>query len=362
MSTVINLQGKQSWNLEQQLSEQDKFLRVPIAVLGKWKHPEYGEVEFSQKDFDEIITNYQSDAVGYEPPLFVGHPNNLLTEEGAPSVGFLEKLYQKDNVLYGLFEPVDELTFKEVEKGSYRYSSAEVIRNAFSKRTGENIGTVLRGAALTNRPFLTGMPKVEALHQQFSEKESDQVTFLIPLESKTMTTEQQLNQPLVEEKEVAEAVKAKSTASKEEQVVTGVSSVEVHNLSEKLVNITVAYEDLKKKYEMLEQNLSEATSRLNSRDQEIMLERLQHLNVSSETKETFSEVLKTGSLSREQINQFWEKLQKTAQANQQRYSEQQGSVDAEAIATETSFVNPYARVIEQNEEIYSDLRKSRFQR
>lgn len=360
MSTVINLQGKQGWNLEQQLSEQDKFLRVPIAVLGKWKHPEYGEVEFSQKDFDEIITNYQSDAVGYEPPLFVGHPNNLLTEEGAPSVGFLEKLYQDDNVLYGLFEPVDEQTFKEVERGSYRYSSAEVIRNAFSKRTGENIGTVLRGAALTNRPFLTGMPKVEALHQQFSEKESDQVTFLIPLESKTMTTEQQQTQPLVAEKEVA--VQEKLVARKEEAAVAGVSPVEVHNLSEKLVNMTVAYEDLKKKYEMLEQNLSEATSRLNARDQEIMLERLQHLNVSSETKETFSEVLKTGSLSREQINQFWEKLQKTARANQERYSEQQGSVDAEAIATETSFVNPYLKVIEQNEEIYSELRKSRFQR
>lgn len=360
MSTVINLQGKQGWNLEQQLSEQDKFLRVPIAVLGKWKHPEYGEVEFSQKDFDEIITNYQSDAVGYEPPLFVGHPNNLLTEEGAPSVGFLEKLYQDDNVLYGLFEPVDEQTFKEVERGSYRYSSAEVIRNAFSKRTGENIGTVLRGAALTNRPFLTGMPKVEALHQQFSEKESDQVTFLIPLESKTMTTEQQQTQPLVAEKEVA--VQEKPVARKEEAAVAGVSPVEVHNLSEKLVNMTVAYEDLKKKYEMLEQKLSEATNRLNDRDQEIILERLQHLNVSSETKETFSEVLKTGSLSREQINQFWEKLQKTARANQERYSEQQGSVDAEAIANETSFVNPYLKVIEQNEEIYSELRKSRFQR
>ncbi|MFM6056352.1 MAG: phage protease, partial [Sphaerospermopsis kisseleviana] len=127
--------------------------------------------------------------MGYEPPLFLGHPTDNTTVEGAPSVAFLEKLYQESDTLYGLYDPVDDKAYQEAAKGAYRYSSAEVSRNAVSKKTGQSIGTVLRGAALTNRPFLTGMPRVEAVTQQFSESVENNLTILFPLTTeKEMTT------------------------------------------------------------------------------------------------------------------------------------------------------------------------------
>jgi pterin-4a-carbinolamine dehydratase len=140
------------------------FAKVPVATLGSWKHPVYKTVSFTQTDYDQIIQNFSDGVLGFEPPLFLGHPLNTSTLEGAPAEGFLTELTQEGNELFGLYEIVDDQTYADLQKGKYRYASAEILRQ-HKDHQGKQKGTVLFGHALTNRPFVPNLPKVETLSQ-----------------------------------------------------------------------------------------------------------------------------------------------------------------------------------------------------
>lgn len=145
------------------------FFVVPILTLGHWDHEWYGDVEFEQADFDQIITNFTNRAAGYEPALYVGHPS-MLDAGGRPAAGFLEVLVQNEDVLWGVFAAVNEQVYMDTKKGIYRYSSAELTGNSIHRQTREELGIVLTGCALTNEPFLTNMPAVQVFSQPDSKK------------------------------------------------------------------------------------------------------------------------------------------------------------------------------------------------
>lgn len=334
MGNFIELKENNGWGL-QVLSEASKrYLKVPIAVLGQWQHPEYGSVQFNQKDFDNMLQNWSENIAGYEPPLFLGHPNNDTTTEGAPSVGFLEKLYQEDSTLFGLFDPVDDQVFNDVDKGAYRYSSAEVYRNAFSKTTAEPVGTLLRGAALTNRPYLTGMPRVETIHQQFSEQPLNNVTFLFPLTTEIMSTE-----PI--------------TSSEATTAVA--SNDQYQKLSEKVVDLTILVEGLQAKLTLAEQKLSENAALLEKQEKAAFIARLNALNVNADTKQIFSEMIIDGYLSGAALAAKFEKLENQSSENVQSFSEPKGSVTPQPM--EEEIVNPYQKVIEQHAQVLSERKR-----
>lgn len=306
-----------------------KLLKVPIATIGSWVHPEYGEVKFSQEDFSQIVGNWSNNIAGYEPPLFLGHPTDINSVEGAPSVGFLEKLYQEGSVLYGLFDPVDDKVFNDVAKGSYRYSSAELSRNALSKETGESIGTLLRGAALTNRPFLTGLPRVEAVYQQFSEQQPESnLTFLFHL----------------------------NTMSNSFETTAAASSVSVseQKLAEVAADLTLKLEELSKKLEATELKLSEANTEIDRLTSESTLKQVSLLNISSDTKQVFSELLP--SLSKQQRQEQLEKLIKLSEGNSLKFNEPQGQSKPD---TSDQPSNPYEDIIKRNQQVFADLQKAK---
>lgn len=306
-----------------------KLLKVPIATIGSWVHPEYGEVKFSQEDFSQIVGNWSNNIAGYEPPLFLGHPTDINSVEGAPSVGFLEKLYQEGSVLYGLFDPVDDKVFNDVAKGSYRYSSAELSRNALSKETGESIGTLLRGAALTNRPFLTGLPRVEAVYQQFSEQQPESnLTFLFHLNTMSNSFETTAAAPSV--------------------------SVSEQKLAEVAADLTLKLEELSKKLEATELKLSEANSEIDRLTSESTLKQVSLLNISSDTKQVFSELLP--SLSKQQRQEQLEKLIKLSEGNSLKFNEPQGQSKPDTFDQPS---NPYEDIIKRNQQVFAELHKAK---
>lgn len=329
---------KGQWGIKQVFSEQKNYLKVPIAVLGEWFHPEYGQVKFDQTDFDSMLKNWDGNVVGYEPPLFLGHPIDNTTVEGAPSVAFLERLYQESDTLYGLYDPVDDKAYQEAAKGAYRYSSAEVSRNAVNKKTGQPIGTVLRGAALTNRPFLTGMPRVEAVTQQFSESVENNLTILFPL-----TTEKEMT----------------TTTTQLENTEADLQT-QYQALSEKVIALTLTVEGLNTKLVTTEQKLSEANARLEKQDEETLLAKVALLNISAESKETFSEMIRTGGLSPEQREKFWNMYQAQSDNNVQLFSEPKGTVDSDAVNPDAPAPNPYASVIAANNQILAERQSRRY--
>ena len=150
--------------LSDESPQQSRFAQVPIAVIGKWYHPTYGQVEFTQQDFDQIKTNFENNTLGFEPPLSLGHENpNSDSIDGLPSEGIPKELYQEGNALYGFYHINDEQLYEDIKNKKYRYASPEYVKNFTCKETGEKVGAVLVGNALTNRPHMTRLPTVQAL-------------------------------------------------------------------------------------------------------------------------------------------------------------------------------------------------------
>ena len=309
----------QKWKLsESEDSAGNRYIRLPIAVLGEWVHPQYGPVTFSQKDFDQIQSNWNARVTGYEPPLYLGHPTDRTTAGGAPAVAFLNKLYQDSDTLFGEYDPVDDEAFQDTKQGKFRYSSAEIVRDANSKETGESIGTLLVGAALTNTPFLTRMPRVEAgEHLQFSESEGTAstlfaVSVLAPLDPSPMTPE--VATPAVDLEKftdlvtVVETLRAELSAAKTE----------------------VAEVTAKFKAQALDQRLSEVNS----------------LNLAAPVKERYSEMLRTEVLSEDQSEQVMSLMRSLSDGNKQNFTEARGSQEAVVeTAAVTASENPYDSII-----------------
>lgn len=329
--------------VKQLYSEDTKYLKVPIAILGNWVHPDYGDVSFKQKDFDDILKNWSSKATGYEPPLFTGHPTDSDSIEGAPSVAFLKDLYQDNNILFGVFDPVNDKVFNTVKEGAYRYSSGEFYRNAKSKTTGESIGTVLRGAALTNRPFLTGLPRVEAVHQAFSETEDGKpVSFLFDF------NKSQLTEPIIAMDTTIETVKDSPAPS-----IQALSD----KVAQQIADLALKVEDLTQKLQFTEAELNEAKAIIEAQSTASLLEKVQALNISSDTKRIFSDLLP--SLSKEQREAQFLKLSELSSENVQKFSEVQGSSEPVSNSSSEDAPNPYSDVIKENQRIFSELNKGK---
>jgi hypothetical protein len=138
-------------------------LKIPVARLGTNVHKSYGLINFSQLDFDQMVTNFNSNELGFVPYLRYGHARFPKAIDGEPSTARLVSLQQEGPVLFGIFQPDNMEVVQDIEKGNYRYASGEFTRNDRSKRTGIPIGTVLSAVALTNAPFLPDLPEAQIL-------------------------------------------------------------------------------------------------------------------------------------------------------------------------------------------------------
>lgn len=137
-----------------------KVLRIPIARLGAWHHPQYGVVKFTKDDFNSIVENFKTNVRGYEPPLRYGHnEKGPGIHDGERALGHMVDAYQSNEILWGVFEPNDSSVVEEIEKGQYRYATAEIIRNAVDKFSGKKLGPFLKSHALTNTPFIPNLPR-----------------------------------------------------------------------------------------------------------------------------------------------------------------------------------------------------------
>jgi hypothetical protein len=139
------------------------MLKIPVAKLGSWVHPVYKRVEFTQRDFDEMIRNFKNNVLGFPPYCRYGHSKYPNSVDAEPSVGEVKALIQEGNVLYAIVEPNNEETVEEIRTKKYRFSSPELTRNFIDKNTGKNVGTVLTAIALTNAPFLPNLPDNQVL-------------------------------------------------------------------------------------------------------------------------------------------------------------------------------------------------------
>lgn len=337
-------------------TDNKKFIKVPLAVLGSWKHSVYGDLDFTQQDFDDMLSNVSSKVIGYEPPLFLGHKQNTPdTVEGHPAEAFLETLAQEEDILYGTFEVVNDETYASVEKGQFRYASGEFLRNYTTKQTGEKVGTALVGCALTNRPFLTGLPRVTVL------SEKNHVSTVLNLtEPNTMTTEP-IQTPAVTSIDSQELSEFKKTILSEFQSVKEKYSETTDDLKQQLSDAKTAGDSIKQELTDTKQNLADITSERDLLKQKVeevekekkeasvavKLSELNALVLPVEVREKYSDLIKSGALG-ENESVILDSLKALSSTTEAAVTTQVGTETATHALNDPTISDPYLSTIERN--------------
>lgn len=168
------------------------LIKVPFIKKGNWKHDVYGEVSFTDKDVEDVITNYKNNVTGFTPYLTLGHLDEELdSTDSHRKRGDLNDILEEGDTTYGVFKVSDEI-YSRVENGEYEYSSGEFHRNFKNKEDGSAVGTTVLRVALTNSPFLPfGNNKVQALSENVEScpESKENFVFLLSLDANNSTSE-----------------------------------------------------------------------------------------------------------------------------------------------------------------------------
>lgn len=361
-------------------SEGKELLKVPVGLLGEWKHPEYGTVTFTQTDFDQMVNNWQQGKASYDPPLWLGHPipgGEFPTIEGQPSEGWPVSMYQEGNVLWTEYEPTNPQLIEDVRNKRYRYASPEVQRNAVDKSTGENLGSMLVGAGLTNRPFLDFKDNPLSVVTKFSDSSKPQIFSAVinlnPQNDMTTSTDN-TTKP---EAAVEEQNSAKDTTSAKADVATtqnsdattttpaasnlqgNVTASTTNSLSDSTQFVSKKqHEDLLNQFAAQSSQLSQVTKQLNAiqeanKQQELSekLARIEALNLPTQTKEMFSDLLKKGQLASEAESNLFQNYQSLSDSYGQTFNIVEGTNDKESKDLMSDIPQCFADIIQRNNKI-----------
>lgn len=134
------------------LSDSDTSFIYNILPVGEFYDKRYGRVSITDAKIKRMAENFGK-YPSYEVPVKIGHG------QGAKSPGKVIAAEAKPNGLE-ITMLVDAETAKAIHDKQYRYMSAEFDEDYHDKATGENVGSVLFGAALVNQP---GHPYVAPL-------------------------------------------------------------------------------------------------------------------------------------------------------------------------------------------------------
>ena len=115
-----------------------------LLPVGEFYDKRYGRVSITPEKIKQMSENFGK-CPAYEVPVKLGH------SDGAKSPGKIIGVEAKPEGLEVTMQ-VDSETAQAINDKQYRYMSAEYDESYHDKKTGENVGAVLLGAALVNQP------------------------------------------------------------------------------------------------------------------------------------------------------------------------------------------------------------------
>jgi hypothetical protein len=144
--------------------------RVQVAKVGTFSHDVYGKFGFTLNDLEAMRENFANNArrqeINGKPVL----PFDYSHAEGEEAAGWIVKLeIGKDKKgVDALFADVDwtDKARKKIKGKEFRFVSPSIARGYKDAETGKKFNIVLKGAALTNIPFLRDMEAVHALSEE----------------------------------------------------------------------------------------------------------------------------------------------------------------------------------------------------
>lgn len=122
--------------------------------LGKFFHNVYGEIEITADIIKRMEKNFENGLPHYKPPVTIGHKDDM------GSFGFVDEVEAREDGLW-VHLVLNEEGTKLLENEKFNYLSAEFVEDYVDPKTGERVGAVFLGVALTNRPAHPYMEKLK---------------------------------------------------------------------------------------------------------------------------------------------------------------------------------------------------------
>lgn len=139
--------------------DDEHLVDIEMLRIGKFTHPKYGELDISEPFLDSLVTNFANNALKREISFDWNHA-------ARDASAWLRGLTRIDDTLIGSVE-FTKKGQKSVENGEYGYFSVEFLKDYKDPETDESFGPALAGGALTNRPFITNLKKIEFENSDF---------------------------------------------------------------------------------------------------------------------------------------------------------------------------------------------------
>lgn len=138
---------------------------IMVFPLGKFKHPQYGNLNFDEGFFEEIIANYDGNVLQTTPFLDQEH------RMGEALAWFNTAPYIKPGVGLFIKPSYTEMGTQLLEKKIYKYFSPW-YEDFPDPKTGKITKNVFRGGAVTNIPYLKMMPPIVDESTKASERKA----------------------------------------------------------------------------------------------------------------------------------------------------------------------------------------------
>jgi len=127
-----------------------------IFSVGTWNG-----IEFSEKDLDELISNFNTLKDSFKVPLKFGHDEDH--KDGQPAIGWISRVFKEGGKLLADFTDIPKTVFDAINAKLYRTISVEILLNA--KINGDRFFNVLDAVALlgADRPAVSNLNSLDAL-------------------------------------------------------------------------------------------------------------------------------------------------------------------------------------------------------
>lgn len=132
----------------------DVLIEHPVAKPGNYWHPSYGHFTLDDQTFQEWESNMQAMVDrGHEVAFTIGHPAEPDRE---PAAAWMTGLKLKNGLPHAVIRVLKK-TADLIREGVYKWFSPE-FEEPFFMETAEDRGSAITGGAITNTPFLVGLP------------------------------------------------------------------------------------------------------------------------------------------------------------------------------------------------------------
>jgi hypothetical protein len=129
-----------------------------IFAVGKWNG-----MEFTEKDLDEIVENFDRLNEIHKIPLKFGHNKEQPITDGQPALGWVSRVFRKGQKLYADFTDLPNAVFNAIKKKLYRTVSVELLFDV--DHDGKRYGQILDAVALlgADHPAVNTLADLDAL-------------------------------------------------------------------------------------------------------------------------------------------------------------------------------------------------------